>query len=341
MIECIFSLDYEIYGNGRGSLRDLVLDPTRTLTRLFQNFDAPFVVFPEAVEFARMEEAGSDPDTASVRKQLRELRAARHEIGLHLHPWWANGRYEDGRWRLDWSERNLCALGPGRVQTIVSDAISYLREALGEPEFTPFCFRSGLWVMQPTAVVAGVLAHQGVRVDSSVFGGGRVRRLGLDYRAASRNGPFWRFSTDVSVPDPRGPLWEIPIHSEMVPFWEMLGRKRLQLERRVPDDADSAQLSRHWLDRLRFRHPRKLDFCRMTFEEMRAVTEGLLRDGESRAAGRVVVAIGHTKDLVDFEAIHRFLEFLRLQGIAVTTFSHALGREPFLSPIPDGECAGH
>ncbi len=53
MIECVFTLDYEIYGNGQGSLRDLVLDPTQRLAELFQEFGAPFVVFAEAVEFAQ------------------------------------------------------------------------------------------------------------------------------------------------------------------------------------------------------------------------------------------------------------------------------------------------
>ena len=99
MVECVFTLDYEIYGNGKGSLRDLVLDPTRRLAEVFQEFGVPFVVFAEAVEFARMEEAQSDPDTSSVRAQLRELRRAGHEIALHLHPWWANARYENGHWR--------------------------------------------------------------------------------------------------------------------------------------------------------------------------------------------------------------------------------------------------
>ena len=135
MIECVFTLDYEIYGNGEGSLRDLVLDPTRRLAELFQEFGAPFVVFAEAVEFARMEETQSDPDTAGVRAQLRELRAAGHEIALHLHPWWANARYEDGRWHLDWSERNICTLEPNRVEAIVSEAIRYLRDGLDDPQF--------------------------------------------------------------------------------------------------------------------------------------------------------------------------------------------------------------
>src|SRR5438552_6310746 len=89
MIEFIFTLDYEIYGNGQGSLRKLVLDPTQRLAEVFEEFDAPFVVFAEAVEFAKIEEARSDPDITAVRAQLRELRTGGHEIGLHLHPWWA------------------------------------------------------------------------------------------------------------------------------------------------------------------------------------------------------------------------------------------------------------
>jgi peptidoglycan/xylan/chitin deacetylase (PgdA/CDA1 family) len=328
MTECIFTLDYEIYGNGTGSLRDLVIDPTQRLAGLFREFGAPFVVFAEAVEFPKIEDAGSDSDSAAVRAQLRELRAAGHEIALHLHPWWANARNRGGQWRLDWSERNLCVLEPDRVGTIVSGAISYLRDALNDPCFSPFSFRSGLWAMQPSAAIAEVLTCHGIRVDSSVFKGGRVQALGLDYRPALRNGGTWRFSADVNVPDPQGTLWEFPIHTQMVPFWEMLGRKRLTLHKKVPGAANGAPLPRHWVDFLRIRYPRKLDFCRMTFKEMREALEGVLRRASaSEEEPSPVVAIGHSKDLVDFEAIGRFLEVLRYHGVAVTTFYRLFSRE--------------
>ncbi len=331
MIECVFTLDYEIYGNGEGSLRDLVLDPTRRLAELFQEFDAPFVVFAEAVEFAKMEEAQSDPDTAEVRTQLRGLRAAGHEIALHLHPWWANARYEDGQWRLDWNERSICTLEPERVEIIVSGAIQYLRDGLDDPSFTPVSFRSGLWTMQPTPVIASALARHGVRVDSSAFKGGRVHELGLDYRPALGNDGFWRFGNDVNVPDPAGALWEVPIHTQMVPFWQMLGRKRLKLQSKMRSAGESTPLPRRWRDFLRFRYPRKLDFCRMTFQEMREAIEGVL--GEQRARGEehsLVVAIGHSKDFVDSEAVRRFLTLLKEQSAHVTTFSRLLSQEPRL-----------
>jgi hypothetical protein len=331
MIECIFTLDYEIYGNGQGSLRELVLDPTQRLAEVFQKFDAPFVVFAEAVEFGKMEEAQCDPDTARVRAQMRELRAAGHEIALHLHPWWANARYEGGRWHLDWSERNICALQPERVEAIVSNAIRYLRDSLNDPHFTPLSFRSGLWVMQPTPVIAKVLARHGVEVDSSLFKGGRVRGLGLDYRPAIATGRSWRFSNDVNMPDPHGTLLEIPIHTQMVPFWQMLGGKRLKLHSQTRKASEGSPLPRCWRDFLRFRYPRKLDFCRMTFEEMREAITRVLEEEQRRKEHSPIVAIGHSKDFVDPDAVRDFLAFLRDQGVAVTTFSRLFCQEPRLA----------
>jgi peptidoglycan/xylan/chitin deacetylase (PgdA/CDA1 family) len=332
VVEFFFTLDYEIYGNGEGSLRDLVLDPTRQLAKLFREFGVPLVVFAEAIEFARMEQAGSDPDAARVRAQLRELRDAGHEIALHIHPWWANARYEAGHWRLDWSERNICTLKPDRVEAIVSAAISYLRNALDDPSFTPLSFRSGLWVMQPTAVIANVLAHHGIRVESSVFKGGRIHSLGVDYRPAVRNDHFWRFATDVNVPDPHGALWEIPIYTDMAPFWRMLGRKRLKLQKKVPTSSQGTPLPRCWRDFFRYRYPRKLDFCRMTFEEMRDAMEEVLEQAQVRRGERsLIVAIGHSKDFVDPEAVRRFLRFLRQRAVTVTTFSRLLCQELLLS----------
>jgi len=332
MVECIFTLDYEIYGSGEGTLRDLVLDPTRRLAEIFKEFDAPFVVFAEAVEFAKMEEAESDPDTGGVRAQLRELRRAGHEIALHLHPWWANAQYEHGRWQLDWNERNISALSEKRVEAIVSTAVRYLRDALDSPDFVPFSFRSGLLAMQPTGVVANVLTKHGIRVDSSVFKGGRVHRLALDYRPASRNNGFWRFSGDINMEDPGGPLWEIPIHTEMVPFWQMLGRKRLKLQKKTRSSKDRTPLPHDLRDLLRFRYPRKLDFCRMTFDEMRQTVETVLNRRPSGADERsIIVAIGHSKDFIEPEATRRFLAFLEERSIPVTTFAQLLTREPALS----------
>jgi hypothetical protein len=320
----VFTLDYEIYGNGTGSLASLVIEPTQRLAEVFQRNQARFVVFAEAVEFPKIETAQTDPGSAGVRRQLRELRSAGHEIALHLHPWWARARHEGGRWHLDWSERNICDLDAPRVDAIVSEAIGYLRDALEDQQFSPVSFRSGLWAMQPTASISTVLVKHGIRVDSSVFKGGRVQALGLDYRKARVLPGHWRFSENVLKQDARGELLELPIHSEMVPFWRMLGSKRLKIQKRVPETPAGTPLPRRWFDFCRVRYPRKFDFCRMTFQEMKEALDGVLH---ARRAGPTlpdyVVAIGHSKDLVDFEGIQEFLAYLRQRHVPVVTLVDA------------------
>jgi hypothetical protein len=206
-----------------------------------------------------------------------------------------------------------------------------LREALGDPHFTPLSFRSGLWVMQPTAAIANLLARHGIQVDSSVFKGGRVQGLGLDYGPALKNAGSWRFSNDVNVPDPKGVLWEMPIHTQLVPFWRMLGRKRLQLQRKTRSASRGSPLPHCWRDFVRFRYPRKLDFCRMTFGEMRKAIEEVLEEKQPRGEGSPIVLIGHSKDFVDAKALRRFLAFLRERAVSSTVFSRLLCPELQLS----------
>ena len=49
--------------------------------------------------------------------------------------------------------------------------------------------------MQPTKTMAEVLLRNGIQVDSSVFKGGRIRDVGVDYRPAARQGWYWRLLT--------------------------------------------------------------------------------------------------------------------------------------------------
>ncbi|HUK26204.1 MAG TPA: hypothetical protein VLV49_16610 [Terriglobales bacterium] len=337
MIDLLFTLDYEIYGNGAGRLGELVYEPAEKLKEIFRKWNCRFVAFVEAVEFERIEACQADPAVGLVRRQIRELHEEGFEIGLHLHPQWSRARYQQGRWQLDESEYNLCVLAPERITEIVAGALHYLRAVLGEPSFTPLSFRAGNWLFQPTRAAAAVLAGQGIRIDSSVFKGGLLHTHGLDYRPAMRNGYYWRFEADVNREQPAGPWVEVPIYTEMVPFWKMRTSKRMGLNQGLGLGGQSLRrkFSRA-LDLMRFHYPLKLDFCRMTLAELIAMTDGILRqDQQNPAQYRPVVAIGHTKDLADYETIDAFLGYLRSKAIAVETFQ---GIYPKLSA--EGELAG-
>src|SRR5437870_10970898 len=172
MLECIFTIDYEIYGNGEGSLKELVYEPAKKLKAIFDRAGAKFVVFVEAAELEKIDTLRTDPAIDDVKRQVREFYEDGFEIGLHLHPQWCNAQYRSGKWDLDYAEYNLCTLPEQRIDQIVGDSIEYLRNILEAPNFIPLSFRAGNWLFQPTAAAARVLTRHGIKIDSSVFKGG-------------------------------------------------------------------------------------------------------------------------------------------------------------------------
>lgn len=323
MIECIFTLDYEVYGNGTGSLKELVYDPAEKLREIFRKWNARFVVFVEAAEFNQIETCNTDPAIGDVRRQIQEFHREGFEIGLHLHPQWCNARHEKGKWVLDYDEYNLCTLLRPRISQIVDQSLNYLREVVGKSRFTPLSFRAGNWLFQPTETAASVLAENGIRLDSSVFKGGLQRNHSLDYRPALRNGYYWPFSRDVNEPDPVGPWIEVPVHADMVRPWKMRGAKRMAFKNQYWATSQSTRRKLiRTLDFLRFQYPLKLDFCRMTLNEMMGTIDRVIReDRQQPETYRPVVAIGHTKDTMDCNAVDLLLSFLKTNRITVSTFT--------------------
>jgi hypothetical protein len=317
-------LDYEIYGNGEGSLSELVYEPAEQLMSIFRKRNARFVPFVEVAELEKMEAEGADSAISLVKMQIREFYKDGFELGLHLHPQWCNARYQSGKWLLDFSEYNLCTLPRDRIVQIVGRSIAYLREVVGVPDFTPFSFRAGNWLFQPTQPAAEVLAELGIKVDSSVFKGGLQHQHKLDYRPAIRNGDYWRFSDSANVPDPQGSLLEVPIYTQMVPAWRMLTAKRVGLQRKGSSAAQSGKNKLYrMMDLLRVRHPLKFDFCRMTLDELTRMVDTVIREGEKNPTSfRPIVVIGHTKDLVDFETVEFFLDYLGEKEIPISTFKN-------------------
>lgn len=328
MIECIFTIDYEIYGNGVGSLKELVYEPVRKLKGIFDRFGEKMVVFVEVAELKKIEVLRTDPFIGDVKEQIQELHEQGHEIGLHLHPQWCNARFEEGFWILDYSEYNICTLEKKRIKEIIENGIGYLRDILRIPDFTPISFRAGNWLLQPTGTVATVLYEQGIRVDSSVFRGGLRHQHKLDYRMAIRNGAYWKFKDCVDIPDVEGTLLELPIHTQMVPFWKMLNLKRVSKQHiGIGAGQSSTRKLIRLLDFLRFWHPLKFDFCCMTIDELKCMVDKVIQDDQKNPFSfRPIVAIGHTKELVDLETVESLLAYLGRKNITVSTFQKVYHR---------------
>lgn len=323
MIDLVFTLDYELYGDGTGSLERHVFEPGTRINAVFQKWRTPFVVFVEAAEFEMIESEKSDKTIIRIKEQIRDYYNNGVEIGLHLHPQWYGGKHKNGKWVLNQNEYNLCTLSETKINSYIERSIAYIRETIGDPNFTPLVFRAGNWLFQPTRIVAEALLAHGIKVDSSVYKGGRQRQYGLNYRRALGNGYYWTFRGCVELPDPEGTMIELPVYTQMVPFWRMATPKRISIQRKGPNQAVQVA-SKNFLgllDRARFRYPLKLDYCRLTSAELRRMTDVLvLEDKKNSEVYRPVVAIGHSKDLVDLDTVDAYLGYVRDRGIHVSTF---------------------
>ena len=112
----------------------------------------------------------------------------------------------------------------------------------------------------------------------------------------------------------------------MVPSWKMLTAKRVGIQRKGSSSSKSRNdRLRRIRDFLRFQHPLKFDFCKMTIEELTNMLNKVIKDDQKDPSTyRPLVLIGHTKDLVDFETVEFFLSFLQKKKINIVTFEEVL-----------------
>ena len=322
MIEVIFTIDYEIYGTGKGALKGLVYEPTQKLVNLFNELGAKLVVFTEAAEFEKICGNAADPYIGKVEEQIHQLYHQGHEIALHLHPQWYRAVYKDGEWEMDYNDYNLCNMEEDRIGQLVNQSIGYLRGVLKDSSYIPFSFRAGGWLFQPTAKAARVMAAYGIKIDSSLYKGGRQCNYKLDYRPSKKNGYWWYFKDEVNAPDNNGLLLEVPVYTRMVPFWKMATLKRIGIQKQndlCRKDSVADRIYR-LMDLASFLYPLKFDFCRMTLNELIDVVNCLIQEDEKTPSlFKPIVAIGHSKDLVDIKTIGFFMRYLRRNGIKIST----------------------
>lgn len=316
----VFTLDYELHGNGDGSPHELMLEPTRRMMDQFDRYGARLTILADVAEilkFKQHAEATGHDDFHyhAIASQLQDAVRRGHDVQLHLHSSWFNARLVNGRWEQDWSEYDFARQPIERMDAHVRAGKDFLEGLLRpiDPRYRCTAFRAANWSMQPSAAAVGVLRKHGFVIESSVFKGGR--RTGLvhfDYSDAHHPLLPWRASADdICREDPHSELWELPIYAEQRWLGAFLTPSRIYrafLGRLHPLPRDvSAAASREPAGRapsfgLRARRPRlsghawKADFNQCSGRQL----IGAVRRAARLASGSPVrevpfVLIGHSK----------------------------------------------
>jgi hypothetical protein len=302
----ILTVDYELFGNGSGSLEHCVTAPMERMAAVAERHGARMEIFVEALEFDAIERSGREPrGIAAVKHQLAELVARGHLLQLHLHPQWEGARWQDGAWQLDERQWRTGDIDPARLDSMLSAALDWLRQASGSKDRAAHgtVFRAGGWCIQPAQQPLKVLRDMQVTMDSSVAPGLRNRDpvSWFDFRR-SPSESWWPVEHDVCCAG-HGEFLEVPIAVGRVNALRHL-RGRAQRAREGAFCAGcqgsyrsrGSALSRYadLLQKVWDSGRAMLDICALPAELLAEIT----RDWLQRPGGGAVpvVAIGHTKN---------------------------------------------
>jgi len=223
MLKVLFTLDYEIHGNGEGCPYALMVEPTRRMMDLFDRYGAKLTIMADVAEILKFREykerfGRDDYHYEAIADQLREAIRRGHDVQLHLHASYFNAHFAEGRWHQDWSDYNFASLPIERLNEIVRIGKSYLEELLltVEPGYECIAFRAANWAVSPSRNVVRALLNNGIRVETSVFKYGRRQGIvSFDYTNAWSDLIPWPVDeNDVCAKSEAGQLVEFPIYCE-------------------------------------------------------------------------------------------------------------------------------
>jgi hypothetical protein len=223
MLNVIFTIDYEIHGNGDGCPYALMVKPTSRLLDLLEKHGAKLTIMADVAEILKFREYrdqfGRDNyHYEPIIAQLKDAIGRGHDVQLHLHCSYFNSRFERGKWMQDWSEYNFAALSEQRLNEVLRIGREFLEEQLRPIDSSYRCnvFRAANWAVTPSHNVVRALVNNGFQIDTSVFKYGRREGVvNFDYsRAPSNLVPWMVDENDICQRDEKSGLLEVPIYAE-------------------------------------------------------------------------------------------------------------------------------
>lgn len=334
----IFTLDYEIHGNGDGNPWKLMVEPTGRLMTLLERYNQKLTIMADVAEILSFKryysETGKDVfHVADIESQLQGAVRRGHDVQLHVHSSWFNAKWDGKGWDQCIDEYNMAVLPPKRIDEMVGKCVDYLHNLLKlvKPDYKVWLFRAANWSMMPTENLYQALLRHGITSDTSVYKGGiqggnvsydysDAYHCLLSYPADARN------INHLAPSGQSGIITEYPIYTEMRPFWAFISPIRVfrmvrakfhkhkhstsSLETKVSDinKSDNRHLS---IKSFFLKSPWKLDFNQATGKQLIAAVKRIKRIKPDDRNSVDIILIGHSKSFLPYneKTLEKFLKW--------------------------------
>ena len=343
--------DWELRGDGSGDIEQIQFAPLRKLLEIYRKHSARTTFLPDLMQQIRFRQLESEhPELKSLAdkwdEHVSEAFRQGHDIQLHLHPQWRDGRYEDGRWHLygDWSILNYARDDAHAMLDAGKDYLEKLLRPI-DPSYRCVAFRAGALAATPSDHLFKSLANLGIQLDVSIAGGLFVndRNLQLDYRDCEEDFlPFYPAIEDArKVSETREAIVCVPLN-HFYASRSAVTRQNISLAanriskgtvRKPGEQRINAQES-DGQSRLAFAFDKLIkpamkrkhfvsDTGRLNYRLMQEMIGSIRQRARQSGLPQVpVVLTNHPKDIRDLAAIERFVgEMSRAEDIKFLTLT--------------------
>ena len=354
-IGIVFTLDYEIHGNGSGEFESWAYFPTSHMLNILENFGAKLTIMAEMGHYWAMKryEELFVHDISLFESQLKNAIERGHDVQLHFHPQWIDAKYENGNWVLDFSRKSI-----ERLCHNYDDAYLYLKKGKDDlqkllkpvnPDYKCVGFRAGFLQMQPSKNIIKALIDAGFLSDSSVSMGMKANdnlRV-LDYTSAHSSYRPWKISIDeICKNDENGKLYEFPLLSDSSGLINKIENQINKIRKKksinsiitgfmgiygkgmMPAYHKSSISGR--LKNILHKKWSYIDFCQRDHLDLTRYIKMVLSDCKKRRDNEYVpvVFIGHSKDFFFSNNLSLFLQECRkMEGVEFTTYADAISKK--------------
>jgi hypothetical protein len=196
--------DWELKGNGLGSVKDLQYVPALKLMDLYEKLGikATFMVEVfQRIAFDRFKDRYKEIETQCRYWDLTfdQFNKREFDVQLHVHPQWLNSQYDGQFWRLD-NRWNLADYSKEEIENILNSSFEFLNNKIN---YKIEAFRAGSWgiVGKNSLHLFKKLEQLGFLIDISIVNGLKYNgdNITLDY--TNLESPY--DSYHLSYEDPR------------------------------------------------------------------------------------------------------------------------------------------
>lgn len=319
MLNIILTIDYEIFGNGRGDPKRHILKPAQKLINIAEEFSVPLTIMFEVFEYIAYEKydeeiinkIGYSP-AKLIKKQIREAYQKGNDIQLHIHPQFIDMCYRKGKFLLKKPDLSILDFDEKEVYEILQKSKEKLLSILNDTKYkcTVLRLSNMPWIEAPNNALYP-MKKMGLKIHS-LYSYNPKNNLGL-----------WKINNSD--------IYEIPIYNLEVNYLELISLRRLltllyiwlnnpSLFLKWPSQYQKLPINKRkkinlkW-DLSKLSHKEMINFLKVAIDNFDIINNEI-----------PLVMIGHTKDFFNQKNLREFLKITKKnyveKGVArFTTFN--------------------